>query len=97
SSGAWYLRFKVWSNSAETERLTINGNTGNVGIGTASPTDGRLTGDGGGSIYIRSGGYLMMRPAANDWDMRLRAVGSTTAGRLDVYSGGDLGNPIATF
>jgi hypothetical protein len=33
----WHLRFTVWSNTTETERMTIDGGTGNVGIGTTSP------------------------------------------------------------
>ncbi len=34
----WYLRFKTWTGSAEQERLTIQGNTGNIGIGTTAPS-----------------------------------------------------------
>jgi hypothetical protein len=40
-SSPWWLRFKAWNNSAEQERMCINGSTGNVGIGTANP-GGRL-------------------------------------------------------
>jgi hypothetical protein len=29
----WCLRFKAWTNAAEAERMTIRGDTGNVGIG----------------------------------------------------------------
>jgi len=35
-AGPWRLRFKAWS-GAETERMTIAGDTGNVGIGTTTP------------------------------------------------------------
>jgi hypothetical protein len=38
ASGLWFLRLKAWTNSAEIERVTINGNTGNVGIGYTSPS-----------------------------------------------------------
>ncbi len=34
----WNLRLKAWNGGASTERLTIQGNTGNVGIGTTNPT-----------------------------------------------------------
>jgi len=32
----WNLQFKVWSNSASTARMTIQGDTGRVGVGTTS-------------------------------------------------------------
>jgi hypothetical protein len=38
ASVGWCLRLKVWNNSAEVERVTIQGNTGNVGIGITNPT-----------------------------------------------------------
>jgi len=34
----WNLRLKAWSNSAAVERITIQGDTGNVGIGTTAPS-----------------------------------------------------------
>lgn len=64
---------------------------GNVGIGVASPGN-RLTLDGG-FLEVRSGNDIMMRPSANDWDMRLRAVGT----RLDIYSGGAPNTAIVSF
>jgi len=67
--------------------------TDRVGIGTAGPGQ-TLTIEGTAPIVeIRTGGYLMLRPTANTWDMRLQTVGT----RLDVLSGGDLGTPIASF
>ncbi len=67
---------------------------GNVGIGTTGPGQ-KLTIEGSAPIAeIRTGGYLMLRPTANDWDMRLQAV---SGNKLNIYSGGDLVNPIATF
>jgi hypothetical protein len=71
----------------------IFNNGGNVGVGSNNPQN-KLTIDGTAPVTeIRSGGYLMLRPTANSWDMRLNAVSQ----RLDVLSGGDLANPIATF
>ena len=65
----------------------------NIGIGTTSPGQ-KLTIEGTAPIAeIRSGGYLMLRPTDNSWDMRLQTVGT----RLDVLSGGSLGTPIASF
>jgi hypothetical protein len=65
----------------------------NVGIGTTAPGQ-KLTIDGTTPIAeIRTGGYLMLRPTDNTWDMRLQTVGT----RLDVLSGGSLGTPIASF
>ena len=67
---------------------------GNVGIGTSTPGQ-KLTIEGTNSILeLRGGSYLMLRPAANDWDMRLEAIAGN---KLGIYSGGDLVNPIATF
>ncbi len=67
---------------------------GNVGIGTSTPGQ-KLTIEGTNSILeLRSGGYLMLRPSANDWDMRLEAIAGN---KLGIFSGGDLVNPIATF
>ncbi|MBI4061517.1 MAG: hypothetical protein HY403_08815 [Elusimicrobia bacterium] len=66
---------------------------GMVGIGATNPGQ-KLTIDGSAPIAeIRSGGYLMLRPTLNDWDMRLRAFGQ----RLEVLSGGDLTTPVALF
>jgi hypothetical protein len=33
----WFLRFKLWTQAAEQERMCINGSSGNVGIGTTNP------------------------------------------------------------
>jgi hypothetical protein len=63
---------------------------GSVGIGTTA-VGNKLTLEG--LAEIRSGNDLMFRPSANDWDMRLRAVSQ----RLDIYSGDNLANPIASF
>ncbi|MFA5927812.1 MAG: hypothetical protein WC838_00720 [Candidatus Margulisiibacteriota bacterium] len=63
---------------------------GSVGIGTATLTS-KLTVDGG-IAEIRSGYDLMIRNAANTWDMRLRQE----ANQLNVYSGGG-GGAIASF
>jgi hypothetical protein len=69
----WDLGFKVWNNSAPVQRMTIQGDTGNVGIGTTSPSTVLSTGtsaapikialyDGGGSavygIGVNLGGYI---------------------------------------
>ena len=67
---------------------------GKAGIGTTNPGQ-KLTLDGTAPVAeIRSGGYLMLRNTANDWDMRLQ---SFAVQKLGLYSGGDLANPIATF
>ena len=80
----------LWPGGAAAVTAISNGN---VGIGTASPGQ-KLTIDGSAPIAeIRTGGYLMLRPTANDWDMRLQAVGT----RLDVLSGGNLGTPIMSL
>lgn len=69
------------------------GITGSLGVGTTSITS-ELTLDGIlPKLEVRSGGYLMMRPVANNWDMRVQANGAT----LRVFSGGDLSNSITTF
>jgi hypothetical protein len=74
------------------ERMALT-HDGKLGLGTAGP-DNTLTIEGSSPIVeIRSGGYLMMRRPDNGWDMRLRQTGT----KLDVFSGGDLTNPIATF
>ena len=66
---------------------------GNIGIGTTGPGQ-KLTIDGTAPIAeIKSGGYLMLRPTANDYDFRLQAV----AYRLDFLAGGDLSNPKMTI
>jgi hypothetical protein len=74
-----------WTNSTERMRIT---DAGNLLVGTTT-SDGKLTVDGG-SLMVRSGNYIQLRPTANDWDMRLQAV----ANQLNIYSGGDLVNPI---
>ena len=69
------------------------GITGSLGVGTTSISS-ELTVDGVlPKLEMRSGGYLMMRPVGNTWDMRLQANAAT----LNVFSGGDLTNAIATF
>lgn len=69
------------------------GLTGSLGVGTTSISS-ELTVDGVlPKLEMRSGGYLMMRPVGNNWDMRLQSNGAT----LSVFSGGDLTNAIATF
>jgi hypothetical protein len=87
------MSFYEYTNpSTVNERFTIL-NGGNVGIGISNPGN-KLVVDGTAPVAeIRSGGFLMMRPASNGWDMRLQTVNQ----RLDVLSGGDLSNPIATF
>ncbi|HBG78398.1 MAG TPA: hypothetical protein DDW84_06070 [Phycisphaerales bacterium] len=60
--------------------------SGNVGIGTTSPTN-KLT--VGGFVEILSGNDLMLRPTANNFDFRLRAVGT----QLNIYAGNDTTNP----
>ncbi len=83
---------RIYLDSAAGTVMTIT-NGGNVGIGTASPTQ-KLTLEGTAPIAeIRSGGYLMLRPTANDYDWRLQAV----AYRLDFLAGGDLANPRMTI
>jgi hypothetical protein len=58
-----------------TERMRIVGSSGNVGIGTTNPTS-KLTLDGG-RAEIRSGGILMLRNAANDYDFDIQQIGYT--------------------
>jgi len=66
---------------------------GYVGIGTTGPED-KLTLDGTDPVAtIRSGGYLKLRPTANDWDMRLGTGGLASAMYMGIFSGGDLTNP----
>ena len=65
--------------------------SGNVGIGTSSPSS-RLT-ITGGNTEIRDGNYLLLRPSGNAWDMRLQATGT----QLDILSGGALGSPIMSL
>ena len=76
--------------TTNTERMRID-SSGNVGIGTSSPTS-RLT-ITGGTTEIRDGNYLMLRPSGNGWDMRLQA----TSTQLDILSGGALGSPIMSL
>jgi hypothetical protein len=75
---------------------TYNTNSGNVGIGTGANThpEDQLTLDGSAPVLtLRSGGWLKLRPSANDWDMRLGASGSGNSMWMGVFSGGDLSNP----
>lgn len=95
NSGNWrisnpggYLQF--YDITAAAERMRID-SSGNVGIGTSSPTS-RLT-ITGGVTEIRDGNYLMLRPSGNGWDMRLQATGT----QLDILSGGALGSPIMSL
>jgi hypothetical protein len=71
-------------------------NSGNVGIGTSASThpEDHLTLDGTAPVLtLRSGGWLKLRPTANDWDMRLGSSGSGNSMWMGVFSGGDLLNP----
>ncbi|OLE51701.1 MAG: hypothetical protein AUG51_21750 [Acidobacteria bacterium 13_1_20CM_3_53_8] len=90
----WNLRFKLWTTAGtEVERLTIQGDTGNVGIGTTSPdTYARL------HLY-GSGGYGQdIESSDNTW-VRLRftqgAFGlydyTNSTFRLVVGTGGNVG------
>lgn len=72
--------------------LYIDSVNNRVGIGTSSPTS-TFTVEGG-VTEIRSGGYLMLRPTANDWDFRLQSL---SGNKIGIFSGGDLVNPVATF
>ncbi|NBU58524.1 MAG: hypothetical protein EBS23_01855 [Betaproteobacteria bacterium] len=89
-----YLGFGTSNNygSGVTNQAMTIDPSGNVGIGTTSPPS-KLTIEGG-ITEIRSGGYLMLRPTANDWDFRLQSI---PGNKLGIFSGGDLGNPVATF
>lgn len=95
----WMPKFRLSNTTAANSLWQLNGtsiyyNGGNVGIGTSTPGQ-RFTLEGAAPIAeIRTGGYLMLRPTANDWDMRLQAVAGN---KLNIWSGGDLTNPIATF
>ncbi len=93
-SGDRGFTFKTQSITAAGTQLMTILNSGNIGIGTTSPSQ-KLTIDGTTPMAeIRSGGYLMLRPVANDWDMRLQAM---SGNKLGIFSGGDIVNPIATF
>jgi hypothetical protein len=76
-------------NTNNTERMRIS-SAGNVSIGTTT-VDQMVTVDGG--VSIRTGNYLQLRPTSNAWDMRLQAVST----QLNIYSGGDLVNPIMSL
>ena len=71
--GSFDSNVEIQANSRTTPRMFINGSTGNVGIGTTTP-EGKLTIEGG-SVYIRSGGFLEFRPTANDYGWNLQATG----------------------
>lgn len=87
--------------AAATPSITFNSNSsttaayvdssGNLGVGTTSPTS-KFTVTSGIS-EIRDGNYFMMRPSGNNWDMRLQATGN----QLNILSGGALSSPIASF
>jgi len=77
---------QIASNSGGTTALTI-ADSGNVGIGTASPSQ-KVTVDGG-LLEVRSGNSLMLRPTDNGWDFRIK----TTGVNLDFHSGGNLTTP----
>jgi hypothetical protein len=52
----WFLRFKIWSNAAEVERVTIDGGTGDVGIGITTPAH-----------LLQLGADDAFKPATNTW------------------------------
>ena len=92
-NGGWMQFWTVASTSADSQTFIPNVyflNSGNVWIWT-TPSQ-KLTVEG--TTEMRTGGYLMLRPTANDWDMRLQAL---TGNKLWIFSGWDLVNPIATF
>jgi len=89
------LRFGTSNNytTGITNTAMVINEIGNIGIGTPSPGS-KLTIEGTAPIAeIRSGGYLMLRPTANDWDMRLYGGGLASNMFMGIYSGGDLVNP----
>ena len=83
--------------NAASQQITLGQYYGNVGIGTTS-SSGPLTIDRLNQIVeIRSAGWLMMRPAANTWDYRLRTTGTGSAAIFGVYTGNNTTTPIMTY
>lgn len=89
SSARQGLAFAGGSSAALNVGLRINSD-GNVLVG-GTVAEGKLTVDG--DATIRTGGYLTFRPAANDWDMKMRAEGTSFC----IFSGNNLSTPIAKF
>ena len=74
--------------------VTSSGNTyisgGNVGIGTTSPTDGKLvvngtiTTIGGNSLYLRSGGTITLENATTDNSAYISNYGTSGNSKLNI-------------
>ncbi len=91
------LHLSTFSDAGTADGITID-TAGKVGIGTVSPGE-KLTIEGTAPIVeIRTGGHIMLRPTANDYDWRIHATGQSiqfveagTTPRVFFQAGGNVG------
>lgn len=100
NGSAWFARLKVWNSSAEQERFTINGTSGNIGCNNTDPSYGLdnlgTLRTGGSSNYTKfeADGTMQAIGDATCWDdvypSSVTVGGGASAPSYTVYNGGNL-------